>query len=78
MAALINVVLGVYFVRRKGRVQRWIQLTGSLFLGVGALLLIRAFMTEPETGIFVTTFTQWGMYLMLGGVILHVLSPIRD
>lgn len=78
MAALINLVLGVYFVRRNGRVQRWIQVTGSLLLSIGTLLLLRAFMTEPVTGIRVTPFTHWGMYLMLGSVILHVLSGIRD
>ena len=78
MAGLINLVLGVYFVRRNGRVQRWMQLTGSLFLGIGTLLLVRAFISEPATGLLVTPFTHWGMYLMLGGVILHVLSAIRD
>ena len=78
MAGLINLVLGVYFARRNGAVQRWIQVTGSLLLGIGTLLLVRAFMTEPHTGILVTPFTHWGMYLVLGGVILHVLSAIKD
>ena len=77
MASMVHLVLGVYLVRHNGRVHRLLQVAGSLFLGIGTLLLLRAFMTEPATGISVTPFTQWGMYLLLAGVIFHILSGLR-
>ena len=77
MAAMVHLVLGVYLVPRNVRLAHWMQVIGSSLLGIGTLLLFRAFMTEPLTGILVTPFTHWGMYLLLAGVILHVLSALR-
>jgi hypothetical protein len=77
-AGLVNLVLGVYFERRKGGWRRAIQTAASVLLLAAPVLLIAAFALEPNRGFHEEMWwSHAGLYALFGGSLLHLVSGVR-
>ena len=74
LAGLVNVGVGAYFQTRAGRWQRALQLTGSILIIAGPLLLLAAFFYEPALPGMQRTFTLPALITLLAGALLHLIS----
>ena len=76
-AALVNLMLGLYLQREmdwRGRA----QLLGSLLVLASPLLLVYAFVIEPERGFeAATAWSHWGLYALFAGCMLHFAASLR-
>ncbi len=78
LASLINILLGVYLARHPAGWRKWLQTIGStLLLGAPALLLY-AFFTEPLRGGWELVASRYGIFILLAGTLLHLISAVRQ
>jgi len=76
LAALLNLGIGTYFRPRALGERRIMQLVGSVFIVLATLLFVVGFFHEPKlTGLY-TPLSHWGMYAILAGTFLHLLSGL--
>jgi hypothetical protein len=75
--ALIHLVLGAYFTPAPGRRARIAQAAGSGLLFLAVALLVTAFVVERAAPTFEDAAAVYGLYALLGGVILHVCAGAR-
>lgn len=75
-AALINLVLGAYWVSRPGWL-RWVQWVGSLAILAAPTVFLAAFFLEPAPDQLVRPYALSGLILAFGGSILHALTSIK-
>ena len=79
LAAMLHLGLGAYYARRRERVRRFLQLFGSGLIAVASVLLVAAFFYEPCLAGLHTPVSRQGLYTILAGTFLHVLSGLgRD
>ncbi|HEV2765402.1 MAG TPA: hypothetical protein VGV38_20635 [Pyrinomonadaceae bacterium] len=78
LAATLNLGLGAYYARRRERLRRVLQLLGSVLIAVASVLLVAAFFYEPWLPDLHTPVSREGLYMILAGTLLHVLSGLRD
>ena len=74
-AALVNVVLGLYLeVRRQGW-RRIVQRIGSLLILVAPILLVMAFMAEPQFGMAGRSWRGfYALIALFAGVMTHIVA----
>ena len=73
-AALMNILIGLYFQALPRRPQKIVQYLGSAVLSLSALLLIWAFVQETYTFHHFSDLSRYGIYGSLAGVVLHFLA----
>lgn len=76
LAGLLNLGIGAYFTYRIERLQRTLQLLGSLLIFTASILFLIAFFYEPHLADLKTPLSHWGTYTIATGVLLHVLSGV--
>lgn len=76
LAGLLNLGIGAYFTYRVERLQRTLQLLGSLLIFVASLLFLVAFFYEPHLADLKTPLSHWGTYTIATGALLHVSSGV--
>jgi hypothetical protein len=75
--ALVNLMAGLYLQLRPAGWRRVLQLTGSVFLLLAPVLLLIAFLTEPQYGLRGTLrFGRGGILAMALGTLAHLLSGV--
>ena len=74
--SLIWLVLGVYFRPNERVVQRALQYTGSIFLGISAGFLVYGWYVESYLVGQFSDLSREGIYLSLAGVGLHLIGGI--
>jgi hypothetical protein len=73
-AALVNVALGAYLTRVRGRSWRALQLVASALVVLSAALLVIAFIVEPMAGRGRTSASSYGLYSLFAGTLLHFVA----
>ena len=76
-SGFIHLLLGVYLQIEKRVWRKTMQLFGSTFLIAGSVFLIWAFIYETYTTKTFSEASRWGIYLSLGGMILHLVGGIK-
>lgn len=74
LAGLLNLGIGGYFTYRVTRAARIMQLLGSILITLATILFIVAFFHEPKLSELENPLTGRGMYSILFGTLLHLLS----
>jgi ABC-type transport system involved in cytochrome c biogenesis permease subunit len=77
LAALGQILLGVYFRPAAGRVQKALQLFGSVLLTISGSLLLYAFVYESYTIRHFSDISRYGLYTALGGTAFHLFGGFR-
>lgn len=75
-AGAINTVLGCYWSEMQGRYIRWVQYFGSVLIVLAQLLLVVAFITEPEVVSKERTYTYLGCVFLLAGVVITLITSL--
>jgi hypothetical protein len=71
-AALVNLALGLYLQLRSAGWRRFLQHLGSLLIVLSPILLLLAFLAEPERGLVGRGWrSQFGLFTLFGGVLFH-------
>jgi len=78
LASVINLVLGVYWVRATSQVSRLIQILISVIVFLSPFLLIVGFFTEPHMHDLLRPYSRLGLYGIFAAAILLVLQSIFD
>ena len=78
LAGLINLGIGAYFTYRSETWRRVLQLIGSLLIVAASFLYLLAFFYEPNLTDLHTPLSHWGTYAIAAGVLLHVISSVRQ
>jgi hypothetical protein len=78
LSGMLHLGLGSYFSYRRQTWRRILQLVGSLMITTASLLFIYAFFSEPKlTGLY-TPLSHKGIYLIVAGTLLHLLSAVNE
>lgn len=77
LSAFIHILLGLYLQIRQEILQKYLQISASVLLFTGTILLIFAFFYETYTAKHFSDFSRYGLYTTLGGTILHVFGGFR-
>ena len=78
LAGLLNLGIGAYFSYRNETWRRVLQLIGSILIIVASFLFLFAFFYEPKLTDLHTPLSHWGTYIIAAGVLLHVISSVRQ
>jgi hypothetical protein len=78
LAGLLNLAMGAYIKYRMETWRRTIQLLGSLLIIAASFLFLIAFFYEPNLSNLHTPLSHWGTYTIATGVLLHVVSGMRE
>ena len=76
LAGLLHLGIGNYFHYQTDSLRRTLQLLGSLFITIASVLFLVAFFYEPNLADLYAPVTKKGIYLIVGGVVLHLLSSV--
>ncbi len=76
-SSFIHILLGVYLQVETQIWRKTLQLFGSTLLIAGSILLIWAFVYETYTTKTFSEASRWGIYLSLGGTILHLVGGFK-
>lgn len=76
-SSFIHILLGVYLQIETRIWRKTLQLFGSALLVAGSILLIWAFVYETYTTKTFSEASRWGIYLSLGGTILHLVGGFK-
>ena len=74
LSGLLNLGIGTYIQQRRALRGRICQWSGSGLIALAALLFVAAFFYEPTLANLKTPLSHWGMYAIVAGVALHLLS----
>lgn len=74
LAALVNIVLGLYLTRDRSGWRRVFATAGSLMLLAAPILLLLGFATEPWLTGLERPYSRPALYGSLAGVLLHLVS----
>jgi len=77
LSGLIHLGIGTYFRYRSANWSRTLQLLGSLFITTASLLFVYAFFYEPRLAGLQTPLSSKGMYVIVAGVLLHLISGVN-
>ena len=75
-SALLNLLLGTYFVPVQGRLGRALQLLGSVLLVAAPVLLLYGFIVETPLAVVERPVIRNGIYCGLGGVLTQGLAVL--
>jgi hypothetical protein len=78
LAGLLNLGIGAYFTYRSETWRRILQLIGSLLVVAAPFLFLIAFFYAPNLTNLHTPLSHWGTYTIATGVLLHVISGVRQ
>lgn len=78
LASVINLVLGVYWLRATRKVSRLIQTLISVIVLLSVFLLLVGFFTEPHMDNLLRPYSRLGLYGIFGAAILLVLQKVFD
>jgi len=78
MAGLLNLGIGAYFTYQRETWRRILQLIGSLLIVSASFLFLIAFFYEPSFTNLHTPLSHWGTYTISTGVLLHLISGVRQ
>jgi hypothetical protein len=78
LTGLVHLGMGSYITDRVQTKQRTLQLIGSLMLTIAPVLFILAFFKEPNMTGLDNPFSQKGVYLAAAGVLLHLISGVKQ
>jgi hypothetical protein len=78
LAGLVNLGIGVYFIRQRERWRLLLQLTGSGLLLIAPLLLTGAFFYEPTLPHMPRPLTLPAIVSLLTGTLFHLISSARQ
>ena len=76
LAGLLNLGIGTYFRPRALKERLIMQVLGSGFIVLATLLFFVGFVYEPKLANLHTPYSHWGMYAILAGTVLHLLSGL--
>ncbi len=76
-SSFIHALLGVYLQIETRIWRKTLQLFGSTLLIAGSVFLVWAFVYETYTTKTFSEASRWGIYLSLGGTILHLVGGIK-
>jgi len=71
-SSFIHILLGAYLQIETRIWRKTLQLFGSTLLVIGSIFLVWAFVYETYTTKTFSEASRWGIYLSLGGTILHL------
>jgi hypothetical protein len=77
-SALVHLGIGSYFKYRVHRLQRTLQLAGSLLITAAPILFIIGFFREPYFAGLYAPLSKKGVILIALGTLLHLLSAIKQ
>ena len=78
-AGLVNLILGLYLQLQETSWRRMIQIAGSVLLAGSLVLLILAFVLEPERGFQPDMlWSAAGLYALFLGCMAHLVSTIGN
>ena len=78
LAALINLVLGIYLIQHVKNDRKYLQWFASILIVISPVLLLYGFFYESTSTELERPATFWGVVLMLSGVLLNVLAKIGE
>ncbi len=76
-SSFIHILLGVYLQIETRIWRKTLQLFGSALLVAGSVFLVWAFVYETYQTRHFSEASRWGIYLSLGGTILHLVGGIK-
>jgi hypothetical protein len=76
LAGLLHLGLGTYFRPRELPGRRIMQMFGSALIVVATSLFVAAFFYEPKLADLETPLSHCGMYIIVAGTLLHLLSGL--
>jgi len=76
-SSFIHILLGVYLQIETRVWRKTLQVLGSTLLIAGSVFLVWAFVYETYSVQHFSEVSRWGIYLSLGGTILHLISAAR-
>ena len=74
--SMVLIALGLYFELKGGFVRRTLQMAGSSFLLLSAVMLVWAWYAESYELQHFSSISGYGIYSTLAGIGLHVLAGI--
>jgi hypothetical protein len=77
-SALVNLLVGVYFVTATAKNARVMQAIASALVLAGPVLIIAGFFIESPANNLDRPFCGWANYFALAGVILHVFASRKN
>ncbi len=77
LSGLIHLGIGTYFRYRLATWSRTLQLLGSLLITTASLLFVYAFFYEPRLAGLQTPLSSKGMYVIVAGVLLHLIIGVN-
>lgn len=78
LAAFLHLGIGIYFRYQQDTLRRTLQLLGSLLITIAPVLFLVGFFYEPNLHGLYAPVTKKGIYLITGGVVLHLLSTVKS
>ncbi len=76
-SSFIHILLGIYLQIETALWRKMLQLFGSILLITGSVFLVWAFVYETYTTRTFSEASRWGIYLSLGGTILHLAGGLK-
>jgi uncharacterized membrane protein HdeD (DUF308 family) len=77
LSGLLNLILGIYFVRQPTGWRRTVQTIGTIFIVLSPGLLLAGFFYEPQRGPNQTMVAPLGIFSIALGTVLHALAQVR-
>jgi hypothetical protein len=77
LSGLLNLILGIYFVRQPRGWRRTIQTVGTILFVLSPGLLLAGFFSEPHKGPEQTMVAPLGIFSIALGTVLHALAQVR-
>lgn len=74
LCSLIHIVIGTYLKISNLKLNKTLQIVGSIFLFISTFILIYSFFTELPTNQIERLFSRFGIYFALAGTLFHSAS----
>lgn len=78
LSGLLNLGIGTYLRARRDSRRRVCQWCGSAMIMVSSALFVAGFFYEPTLSDLETPFSHWGAYVIVAGVLLHIISGVGE
>lgn len=77
LSSFVHIILGLYLQISPQNWRKYLQISGSVFLTLGTVLLIYAFFYETYTTKQFSEASRFGLYTTLAGTAFHLFSRFR-
>jgi hypothetical protein len=78
LSGLLNLGVGTYLRARLDLWRRVCQWFGSTMIMVASALFVAGFFYEPTLSDLETPLSHWGTYVIVAGVLLHIISGVGE